>query len=132
MLTAVAVAGIAFIAPAMSDSGNDAGGELVASPKRIELGLFRPGEVKTDTLYLKNIGNAPVAITRISSDCGCTAAKAAGDIVVPHDSIPVVISFDAGRRLPGEFRKVVRVRSTSRTGTLVIVVSGKVVRPTVK
>lgn len=58
----------------------------------------------------KNEGNAPLNVTRVQSSCGCTAAIAGKNVLVPQESSEIQVTFNSTGR-QGSFNKIVQVYS---------------------
>jgi len=59
-----------------SESGGEAGGEILITPPEYDFGRVSVagGEVSAD-LKIKNIGDEPLVLSYIDSSCGCTTAS---------------------------------------------------------
>ena len=105
------------------------GGKLVAADREVNLGVIRPDTLASGKLVLHNLGTEAVSITSIFTDCGCTATDYSRNPVAPGDSTVVDVTFDPTGRVPGEFRKAIRIRSTGSGGSTVAFVVGTIKRP---
>lgn len=61
-----------------------------------DFGVVNSTDVVEHTFYLKNIGDAPLTITRAYTTCGCTTARLSATVVPPGKAIAVTVIFDAG------------------------------------
>ena len=108
------------------------GPRLVLESKVIDFGMMKADEVREDTLSFRNSGTEPLVIHSIFSDCGCTVPAWSEAPVAPGQSGKIRVKFSSKGRLPGSFRKVIRVRSNAVNSLEVVFVEGKVARPYVK
>lgn len=60
----------------------------------IDLGQIKYGDVVGAKCYLKNIGDAPLIIAEVKTDCGCTKAIYPNTPIAPTDSCAIEIMFD--------------------------------------
>lgn len=63
-------------------------------PQKQALGRVVYGDVETTEFTLTNYTPLPLAITRVSTSCGCTKASVQSNIVGPYESTIVDVSFD--------------------------------------
>lgn len=75
----------------------------------VDFGLIREADGPAPyRLYVVNIDSVPVAIKRVATSCGCTAASFMQEYFAPGDSAWIDISFNPSFR-PGRFEKVIKV-----------------------
>lgn len=99
--------------------------QIVPAVPVVDFGLIREADGPAPyRLYVVNADSVPVAIKRVSTSCGCTAASFMQEYFAPGDSAWIDISFNPSFR-PGRFEKVVKVYPTSGE-TLRIPVTGMV------
>lgn len=72
----------------------------------------------------KNIGDAPLVFTRISSSCGCTIPKKPEKPIEPGAEGQIEVNYDTKR--VGIFRKAVTVNSNAKTPTVILRIMGEV------
>lgn len=109
-------------------------GRLTVLKDEIDLGSFESTEVREGGVTIRNDGDAPLVIVRVSTDCGCTVPRYPHDEILPGDTATVSVRFDGKGRTPGNFRKVVRISSqsldsTATTQRSLLFVKGKILRP---
>ncbi len=61
----------------------------------VDLGTLYNGTTKTGTIVLKNIGNQPLKILRVTPSCGCTTVRQPKSELQPNESDAVEVSFNA-------------------------------------
>lgn len=79
----------------------------------------------THTFIIKNIGNAPLVLTRVVASCGCTTPEYNTEPIAPGQEGKLVVSFDPAGR-PGQFLKTIAVYSNGRDGAYTLRVKGVV------
>ena len=78
----------------------------------------------TKVFKFKNIGDAPLIFTRISSSCGCTIPKKPEKPIEPGAEGQIEVNYDTKR--VGIFRKAVTVNSNAKTPTVILRIMGEV------
>ncbi|MFL2592284.1 MAG: DUF1573 domain-containing protein [Flavobacteriaceae bacterium] len=78
----------------------------------------------TRIFKFKNIGDAPLVFTRISSSCGCTIPKKPEKPIEPGAEGQIEVNYDTKR--VGIFRKAVTVNSNAKTPTVILRIMGEV------
>lgn len=74
---------------------------------------------------VKNTGNSPLVITRITASCGCTQPEWSKEPIAPGKSGEVKVTFDPKGR-PGPFYKTVSVFSNGKKGSYNLAIKGNV------
>jgi len=93
--------------------------------------LYNFGTVKEEggavsyTFKIKNTGNSPLLITRITTSCGCTRPEWTKDPVAPNGTAEVKITYDPEGR-PGLFYKTISIYSNTREKHHVLAIRGDV------
>lgn len=64
---------------------------LVMVPQEHDLGQVKYGEIPTADFEVRNLGEAAVEITRISTSCGCTTATLVGSEAAIETQQPVTL-----------------------------------------
>lgn len=79
----------------------------------------------THAFTLKNVGNAPLVITRASASCGCTKPKFSTEPIAPGKSTKIEVTYNPAGR-PGQFVKTVAVYSNGKDGAFILRIKGVV------
>lgn len=80
----------------------------------------------THVFEVKNVGGAPLVITRVISSCGCTTPTFNREPIAPGKSGKITVVYNpAGRVYP--FVKTVSVYSNGKEGPFVLTIKGEVV-----
>jgi len=79
------------------------------------------------TFVIKNTGDAPLVITRVTASCGCTTPEWTKIPIEPGTSGDVRITYDPKGR-PGPFRKKIAVYSNGKKGSFTLTIKGTVVK----
>lgn len=67
---------------------------IAMTPVQTDLGTVVYGDVARTEFTLTNYTPELVHITRVSTSCGCTSAEVEKDVLAPHESVVVHVSFD--------------------------------------
>ncbi|MGQ1891963.1 DUF1573 domain-containing protein [Thermophagus sp. OGC60D27] len=70
------------------------------------LGTLKRGEEAGARFGFKNVGEAPLVITKVQTGCGCTVAKYTQKPVMPGDSGFVEVIFDSTGKYGAQFQQV--------------------------
>ena len=84
--------------------------DLKPEPAEIDLGRVHQNATLTREVTLTNNGSQPVHITRVLTDCACTAAEPGTTDLAPGTSTKLKITAES-RMYQGETQQFVRVRS---------------------
>ncbi|MBD5190230.1 MAG: DUF1573 domain-containing protein [Bacteroidales bacterium] len=112
-------------------------GVMVASEPAAHLELegrsVDVGVIPTDTIVervmrIRNTGDAPLVIKRIFAECGCTTPSSPKDPILPGEWGEIKVRFNSKGRPPGEFRKVLRIRSNADNSRELFYIRGTVRR----
>jgi len=92
----------------------------------IDLGTFQDMEGVQKACYrFVNCGKESVAINRVQTSCGCTAAKYPKEEVLPGDTAAITVGYNP-EGMMGRFRKTIRVYSGPDNHEKRLIITGKV------
>ncbi len=130
MILKIALALMALLA----DPAEPAGEARVELPpaRTIDLGLIDTDSIHSGSIMLRNAGTAPLSLTSVTTDCSCTAAGYPKAPIAPGDSVAITVKFDGRDYPPGDFVKMVRIRSNATNKLVKVFVRGRIKRPTKK
>jgi hypothetical protein len=95
-------------------------------PESFDFGRALPGKVLRKEFTVRNFGDAPLVLERVSTTCGCTAALSAEDRVAPGGATLLRVTFET-RSYAGRVERQVLVRSNDpKTPLLTVKVSATV------
>lgn len=80
--------------PYLPDNGPQP--DIVVPEKSYDFGVIGPQDVVERTFIVRNVGDAPLTISRAYTTCGCTTAEVSASIIPPGKVATVKIIFDAG------------------------------------
>lgn len=74
---------------------------------------------------VKNIGDAPLVITRVTASCGCTRPEWPKEPIAPGQTGEVKVTYNPKNR-PGPFYKTVSIYSNGKKGSYNLAIKGSV------
>ena len=98
-------------------------GAVISSPApEFDFGIIKEANGKVShTFIIKNVGDAPLVITRVSTPCACTTPEYSQEPIAPGKEGRIIV---VGR--PGPFCKNVAVYSNCRDGACTLRIKGTV------
>ena len=77
--------------------------------------------------YFKNIGSAPLVISKVSTSCGCTNVSHSKEPIMPNEKGVIKVTYNTSQI--GSFRKTIVVNSNAKNATKsVLTIKGVVVK----
>lgn len=76
----------------------------------------------------KNVGNAPIVITKVKGSCGCTVPTKPNGPIMPGETAEIGVKYATDRI--GAFSKTVTVTSNASEASVVLKIKGKVLANT--
>ena len=96
---------------------------LVFTEIKYDFGEVKQGEVVEHVFTFENLSSEPVLITKVVTQCGCTAPEYSKEQIAPQDTGEILIKFDSKDKL-GYQRKTIKVKtSTGESVKLIILVN---------
>lgn len=110
---------------ASAQSGKQA--KIEAKVTEHDFGTFKESDGDVSYVFeVKNVGDAPLVITRVMSSCGCTTPSFSKEPIAPGKTGQVTVTYNpTGRVYP--FVKTISVYSNGKEGPLVLTIKGEVV-----
>lgn len=102
------------------------GAAISAPEEQFDFGTIKEADGPvTHAFTIKNVGNAPLVITRASASCGCTKPKFSTEPIAPGKSTKIEVTYNPAGR-PGQFVKTVAVYSNGKEGAFILRIKGVV------
>jgi Protein of unknown function (DUF1573). len=83
------------------------------------------GGLVSHSFEIKNTGDRPLVITRVSVSCGCTRPKWSKEPIQPSATTEVIVTYDPNGR-PGYFNKTMQIHSNAEESRFTLSVRGRV------
>ncbi len=93
-----------------------------------DFGTIIRGEKLRYKFHFKNVGNADLVITKVSTSCGCTASHYPKDPVKPGEESYIEVVFDSSHKR-GKQHKTVTILANTQPNRTVLHIKGNVVMP---
>jgi Protein of unknown function (DUF1573). len=74
---------------------------------------------------IKNVGSAPLVVTRVIASCGCTTPEWTKEPIAPGKTGEISVTYDPKGR-PGSFSKTISVYSNGKQGSFILTIKGEV------
>nr|WP_314650589.1 DUF1573 domain-containing protein [uncultured Porphyromonas sp.] len=102
-------------------------GAVISAPvTEFDFGTIQEANGKVShTFIIKNIGDAPLIITRVSTPCSCTTPEHTREPIAPGKEGKVVVTYNPAGR-PGPFYKNIAVYSNGKDGGFTLRIKGEV------
>ena len=94
------------------------------STTELFLGRGKATETLTDSLTIYNDGDADLHIRSLFTGCRCTSASYPHSTMSPGDSMVVKLRYHDSKQPPGQFRKLLRIRSNCNNPTTRFFITG--------
>lgn len=129
-MRSVAVVLIALFAVVSCVNKNEQQAKKSGQEIYFEETLFDYGEIALNSdgkcaFLFTNIGEEPIVINRVRSNCGCTIPGWPKEPIEPGDSDTIKAIYNTS--LPGSFTKTIYVYSTAANSPVKLQIKGKVV-----
>lgn len=124
-LIAIAIL-LGFNTVSVQSQESDNGAQIEITESEFDFGeiLEADGPV-SHTFEVKNIGTAPLVITRVNASCGCTKPEFSREPIAPGKSTKIKITYNPAGR-PGQFVKTIAIYSNGTEGALTVRIRGVV------
>lgn len=119
-------------AHAVGSGENLQGARLVLESTELDLGAIEASETAEGIVRFHNSGDSALVIKRIITECGCTVPSYPDTAINPGEGGEIKVRFIGKGRVPGEFRKILRIRSNSVNAKELVFVKGRIVRSYLK
>jgi hypothetical protein len=80
----------------------------------------------THVFVIKNVGEAPLAITNVVPSCGCTTPSWSKEPVLPGKTTDIKVSYKT-EGSSGPFIKTISIYSSAQTATFILTIKGVVI-----
>lgn len=127
MRTTLVRSSLAAMVLLLASVGAHAAPGITANHPDFDFGSIPQGKKLTHTFTIKNTGDAPLTIERVSTSCGCTAAASSLRTLPPGATSEIRATFDS-TNFGGPVHKTVQVHSNDpKTPVYVMSLKGTVV-----
>ena len=98
-----------------TEQSNEKVAEIKFDTLTHDFGTFKESEAVVSCEFpFTNVGTAPLVIHQAISSCGCTVPDYTKSPIKPGERGVIKVTYSGKGKFPGQFRKVVTVRSNSK------------------
>ncbi len=87
-----------------------------------DFGTLEEGEIVECSFKYKNTGTAPLKITKIITDCGCTVPKYDKKAVLPKEESKIKVTFDS-RGFRNNIYKTITVKTNADSSKILLILT---------
>ncbi len=87
-----------------------------------DFGILTAGEIVQYSFKYKNTGTAPLKITKIITDCGCTVPEYDKKAVLPKEESKIKVTFDS-QGFRNNIYKTITVETNADTGKIKLILT---------
>lgn len=103
---------------------NEAVGAFQFENKVLDYGTVAHNSNGERSFSFKNVGNAPIIISRVKGSCGCTVPSKPKGPIMPGETAVIGVKYDTKRE--GAFSKTITVTSNASEESIILKIKGKV------
>ncbi|MGO3184470.1 MAG: DUF1573 domain-containing protein [Aequorivita sp.] len=92
--------------------------------KVIDYGTLAHNADGVRAFTFKNVGDAPIVISKVKGSCGCTVPSKPDHAIMPGETAEIGVKYATNR--VGAFSKTVTVTSNASDATVVLKIKGKI------
>ena len=118
------------MAIAMKTSAISNQGVFDFKSETVDYGTIKQNTDGKRSFTFKNIGNAPIIISKVKGSCGCTVPTKPNQPIMPGETAEIGVKYATNR--VGAFSKSITLYSNASEKTKVIRIKGKVLKGTPK
>jgi Protein of unknown function (DUF1573) len=112
------------------DEGSKTATETAAADSLSKAAAFDFGQVKEGaqvkhTFVLKNSGDAPVIISKVTASCGCTQPEFSKSPILPGGKSEIHVTFNSEGQV-GKQQKIITIQSNASNGLTTVQLKGEV------
>lgn len=100
-------------------------GKVEFEESAYDFGQVKEGEKVTHTFVLKNTGDAPVILSKVTASCGCTQPEFSKSPVLPGKTSDIKVTFNSENQV-GKQQKIITVQSNAENGLTTVQLKGEV------
>ena len=98
-------------AAACAGANGARGPRLAVEPASFDFGNVRPARTLQKEVALRNFGDTPLEIEKVSTSCGCTVVGAYATRIAPGEGTTLRVSFTTPET-PGRAEETVRIQTS--------------------
>lgn len=100
-------------------------GKVEFEESAFDFGQVKEGEQVKHTFVLKNIGDAPVILSKVTASCGCTQPEFSKSPILPGGTSDIHVTFNSEGQV-GKQQKIITIQSNASNGMTTVQLKGEV------
>ena len=100
-------------------------GKVEFEESAFDFGQVKEGAQVKHTFVLKNTGDAPVIISKVTASCGCTQAEFSKSPILPGGTSEIHVTFNSEGQV-GKQQKIITIQSNASNGLTTVQLKGEV------
>jgi len=119
-------AGLGLLCFAVVSDGQEGAPSIEFAEKTYDFGKVLAGKKVTHAYQFRNVGNADLTITKVSTSCGCTAALPSKTLIPPGEGGEIEVEFDTTLRSGLQSKSIKVTTNDPRNETVRLLIEGHV------
>ncbi|WP_293879355.1 MULTISPECIES: DUF1573 domain-containing protein [unclassified Sphingobacterium] len=100
-------------------------GKVEFEESAFDFGQVKEGAQVKHTFVLKNTGDAPVIISKVTASCGCTQPEFSKSPILPGGTSEIHVTFNSEGQV-GKQQKIITIQSNASNGLTTVQLKGEV------
>ncbi|MDQ1150032.1 DUF1573 domain-containing protein [Sphingobacterium zeae] len=100
-------------------------GKVEFEESAFDFGQVKEGAQVKHTFVLKNSGDAPVIISKVTASCGCTQPEFSKSPILPGGTSEIHVTFNSEGQV-GKQQKIITIQSNASNGLTTVQLKGEV------
>lgn len=100
-------------------------GKVEFEEPAFDFGQVKEGAQVKHTFILKNTGDAPVILSKVTASCGCTQPEFSKSPILPGATSEIHVTFNSEGQV-GKQQKIITVQSNASNGMTTVQLKGEV------
>ncbi len=100
-------------------------GKVEFAESAFDFGQVKEGEQVKHTFVVKNTGDAPVIISKVTASCGCTQPEFSKSPILPGGTSEIHVTFNSEGQV-GKQQKIITIQSNASNGLTTVQLKGEV------
>lgn len=100
-------------------------GKVEFEESAFDFGQVKEGAQVKHTFVLKNTGDAPVILSKVTASCGCTQPEFSKSPILPGETSDIQVTFNSEGQV-GKQQKIITIQSNASNGLTTVQLKGEV------
>ena len=100
-------------------------GKVEFEESAFDFGQVKEGAQVKHTFVLKNTGDAPIIISKVTASCGCTQPEFSKSPILPGGTSEIHVTFNSEGQV-GKQQKIITIQSNASNGLTTVQLKGEV------